>query len=188
MGSHFGKSLIELMQIEKGRWQMRLHWGALIAIFTIAATVTIANAQTPFRTSPQLSNAEYGRQLDKLQVHLDTWEADLQKVDPGSGNVSYQAGKLIEGDQSVGLLQISNMRTRIRLERQHRSAYGELSIGMFLSELSNEFYTLSLQGALNSMSVDAVARISTEIGSLEKSFMEDGMDRVRTLEATGCQP
>jgi hypothetical protein len=174
------------MLIEKGRWQMRLHWGALIAIFTIAATVTITNAQAPFRTSPQLSDAEYGRLLDKLQAHLDTWEADLQKVDPGSGNASYQAGKLVEGDQSIGLLQISNLRTRIRFERQHRSAYGELSAGMSLAELSNNFYALSLQGALNSMSVDAVARISAEIGVLEKSFMEDGMVRVRALEVAGC--
>jgi len=163
---------------------MRLHLSALIAI--LAATITLADAQIPFRASPQLSDAEYGRQLDKLQAHLDTWEADLQKVDPGSGNASYQAGKLIESDQSVGFLQISNMRTRIRFERQHRSAYGELSIGISLAELSNNFYNLSLQGAFNSMSVDAVARIGAEIGVLEKSFMEDGMDRVRVLEVAGC--
>jgi hypothetical protein len=180
------KSLIALMLIKKGRLQMRLHWSALIAILAIAATITFVDAQTPLRASSQLSDADYGRQLDKLQAHLDTWEADLQKVDPGRGNASYQVGKLVEGDQSVGLLQISNMRTRLRFERHHRSAYGELSIGMSLAELSNEFYALSLQGALNSMSFDAVARISAEIGPLEKSFMEDGMDRVRTLEATRC--
>ena len=165
---------------------MRFHWSALVAILTLAAAITVADAQTPLRASPRLSDAEYGKWLDKLEAHLDTWEADLRNVDPGSGNASYQTGKLIESDQSVGLLQISNMRTRLRFERQHRSAYGELSIGICLAELSNEFYALSLQGALNSMSVDAVARISAEIGPLEKSFMEDGMDRVRTLEATDC--
>jgi hypothetical protein len=174
----------ETMMIQKGRKQMRLHLSALIAI--LAATITLADAQIPFRASPQLSDAEYGRQLDKLQAHLDTWEADLRKVDPGSGNASYQAGKLIESNQSAGFLQISNMRTRVRFERQHLSAYGELSIGISLAELSNNFYNLSLQGAFNSMSVDAVARIGAEIGVLEKSFMEDGMDRVRALEAVGC--
>jgi len=172
--------------MQKGRKQMRLHLSAMIAILTVAATITLADAQIPFRASPQLSDAEYGRLLDKLQTHLDTWEADLQKVDPGSGNTSYQAGKLIEGDQSIGLLQISNLRTRIRFERQHRSAYGELSAGMSLAELSNNFYALSLQGALNSMSVDAVAKIGAEIGALEKSFMEDGMARVKALEDAGC--
>ena len=57
---------------------------------------------------------------------------------------------------------------------------------MSLAELSNDFYTLSLQGALNSMSVDAVSRIAVEIGELEKSFMEDGMNRVRALETADC--
>lgn len=165
---------------------MRLRPGVLIAILTVAATITFADAQTPFGASPQLSDAEYGRQLDKLQARLDTWEADLRKVDPGSGNASYQAGKLVEADKSVGLLAISNMRTRIRFERQHRSGYGELSLGMSLAELNNNFYTLSVQAALNSMSVDAVARISAEIAALEKSFWEDGEDRVRALEAASC--
>ena len=165
---------------------MQYYWSTMILIFTLATTVTIADAQTPSRTSPQLSDAEYGRKLDKLQAHLNAWEADLQKVDPGSGNASYQTGKLVEGDQSRGFLQISNMRTRLRFERQHRSVHGELSIGMSLAELSNDFYTLSLQGALNSMSVDAVSRIAVEIGELEKSFMEDGMNRVRALETADC--
>jgi hypothetical protein len=75
----------------------------------------------------------------------------------------------------------------IRSEKQHRSIYGELSIGSFLTELSTDFYSLCLQGAFDGISVEAVSGYGAEVGDLQKSFIEDGMARVKAMEASGCR-
>lgn len=131
--------------------------------------------------------AMYAKQLDRLEADLGLWEAALRKVDPGHGNTSYGEGKLIENTQNLGLLQISNLRTMIRREKQHRSIYGELSIGTFLTELSADIYALSLQGAFNDISVETISGYGAEVGDLQKSFMEEGIGRVKTMEASGCK-
>jgi hypothetical protein len=145
-----------------------------------------AAGQTSLMQSAEDLRGGYETRLDHLQADLAMWERALQNIDPGREGVSYKEGKLIERNQKLGLLQISNLRTMIRREREHRSVSGELSLGLFLAELSTDFYTLSVQGAFNNLSVESVGRYGAEVGAMQKSFTEEGMNRVKAMEASGC--
>jgi hypothetical protein len=159
----------------------------VVAFLLTVPFISQSVGQTEFaQHQGPLRNNDYGKLLDRLQADLGTWETALQKIDPGREGVPYKEGKLIESNQNVGLLQISNLRTMIHHEKQHRSVSGELYLGTFLAELSTDFYTLSIQGAFNNVSVEAVGGYGAEIGAMQKSFTQDGMDRVKAMEASSC--
>lgn len=156
------------------------------AIFALAAVTSFGQLLNEEGAQQQIDDVEYAGLLNKLQTNLASWEATLLKIDPGTGGASYAKGKDIETYRNVATAQISGLREMIRRERQQRTTYDELAMGMFLTELSADFYLLAEQGALNEMSVDAVSGYGREIGTMQKRLMEDALQRVRSMEAKDC--
>jgi len=122
-----------------------------------------------------------------MEVDLQTWEPLLLHIDPAKGDPSYSAGKLIEQNKAIALLELSNTRNYIGRERNRRSIYGQLALGQFVETLSGQFYILAEEGAFNDLSVETVSSYAAEISSIQKPLMEDAMNRVQKLEAGPCR-
>jgi hypothetical protein len=160
---------------------------SLIILALLQTTSACAQAPVAETGSGPISATEYSKILNRIELDLLEWDAVLDKVDPGKGDPAYSVAKQVDSDKNIALVEVSNLRAYIGRERVKRTVYGELALGQFISTLSEQFYQLAAQGALNDLSVEKVSSLVGEIGSLQKRLMEDGMDRVKKFETANCR-
>lgn len=133
-----------------------------------------------------MTAAEYSVLLDRISRDLIDWEATLQRVDPGKGNVSYSVGTEIEGFKRFGLMEISTAKTEVLQQRSKRTIYGELQLAGTIDGVEASLEQLAFLGSFNDRSQESVNIEGSEVNGVQIPLKSDGMERLRLLESSPC--
>jgi len=124
--------------------------------------------------------------LNRIAHDLVGWKAKLNALDPGKGNPSYDVGKFIEAEKLVALGAVNSADASISRLRAKWTIYQELGLADSVDVISLFFAQLADAGVFNNESLSATREDAAEMGAVQIMLKNDGMERLRLLEASPC--
>jgi hypothetical protein len=146
----------------------------------------VAQTSPHGENSNPLNAPEYGKLLDRIEADLRVLEPAIRKIDPGKGDTSYKVGSDIANYRDLVLISIQNALNFIGKQRTKRTVYGEIALAGFLDAVGVANTQLEFLGAFNDQSVEKMAEMGREMGTVQMNLMNDGMQRLRLLENSPC--
>jgi hypothetical protein len=158
---------------------------ALVALFLLC--VSSAVSQTQPADLRLMSDADYKAFLSQVETALPKWETDLKNIDLGKvPQLPYSLGKSITNSQTVGLMEIDNIRTLIHSQREKRTVYGELALKGCLDSLYDMAEEIVWNETIMGVTLTSLEKYGPELSTLTMRIATDAMARVQLLEKGTC--
>jgi len=158
---------------------------AVVALFLLCVSSAVSQSQPA--DLRLMSDADYKAFLSQVETALPKWETDLKNIDLEKvPQLPYPVGKSIADSQTVGLMEIDNIRTFIHSQRQRRTVYGELALKGFLDSLFDVGEEIVWREAIEGVTLTSIEKYGPELSSLNMRLATDAMARVQLLEKGTC--
>ena len=133
-----------------------------------------------------LTEAEYKKLLDRVEIALPVWETALKKVDPSKTNASYAAGKQIVENRDTGLTQIAYVRQWIAKQRTKHTVSGELALDGFLRGVFDAMDSVVVTEIAFGVTASDLEKYAPQLSPLLIQIANDVAARVELLEKGTC--
>jgi hypothetical protein len=133
-----------------------------------------------------MSEAEYKKFLDKIEVGLPAWEVALKKIDPANSSVAYAVGKQIVENRDLGLMQVGYVRQWVAKERTKHTVSGELGLDGFLRGVFDAMDSVVVTEIAAGVTVSNLEKYAPELSPLMIQIANDVTARVELLEKGTC--
>ena len=160
----------------------------LMPIVLFLLCLTNAGSQTQKTDSRLMTDAQYKVFLSQVGAVLPRLEAAFQNLKPENDpKISYSISQIITENRLVGLMQIDDIRTEIKEQKQKRTVSGEVTLNSFVQEL---YESMSSELAVESMDTNLppshFERFVPEMSSIGVRIGNDSIARVQLLESHTC--
>jgi hypothetical protein len=158
---------------------------AVVTLFLLCVSSAVSQTQS---ADPRLmSDADYKVFLSKVEAELPKWETELKGINlEKAPQLPYPVGKSIADSQTVGLMEIDNIRTAIHSQRQKRTVYGELAIKGCLDSLFDMAEEIVWSESIEGVTLTSLEKYGPELSTLNMRLATDAMARVQLLEKGTC--
>ena len=135
-----------------------------------------------------MSDTDYKSLLLQIETELPRLEVMLKNINDNTvSQISYSAGKSILDQRNVGLMQISDIRDFINMQRRKRTTYGELALKGFLDSLFNAELQIMWSESANGLTLSDFDKYAPQMDAFSARIGIDALARVQLLEKGTCQ-